>query len=530
MKHITAIVVLPLTLFYVILAFYFINSYKSELKLRVNSNLDHCRSTISNIFGQIDTYYRNSAFDSSILNLVDNPIQSNNGIGSYTPTINAATAAQNMHNFINPITQIYLYSSKSEYVYGLYGYTSGYFKSFADTSWYNEYQKNDFQSCIFTSTLDEESYLTFCYSIKKTGALIIKVSLNLLYDELNISETGDSIMLINNDSGNILFKSGNNRDFSKYPSAFISDIPATLYYYPSDARDKNMIAGGILFYVLLALFTMITTVALSFMLSKTEYSAILSVISEIQSPYIGSYTESEEKLMETIDKNTSFSRRLTNELTEKISELKKNQLIALQSQINPHFISNTLNMISSSIMMNNEEDTDAIYMISQLSNILQYSLQLHEYIVPLESELSSLKSYITILNLRIGNAFSPVYDIPESIKQTKTLKFLMQPVTENAVVHGIQPVGGKRHCTLTVKAYERDGYFYIEISNDGKEIEPKKLDEIKKSLDGDIEFTNRHIGLKNVVSRIKLVFGQKGGCTVDCKNGITTVTIYHPII
>ncbi len=530
LKHIAIIVVLPLTLFYFILALSFVNTYKSEQKLRINSNLEQCESTISNIFFQIDTYYRNCAFDSNILNLTDNPLQYNNTIGNYTPIINATTAAQNMHNFINPITQIYLYSKKSDYVYGLYGFSSNYMPSFDDTAWYDTFKKHDFQNCIFRDKYNGEEYLVFCYNIQKSGILTVKVSLPMLYEEMHISEDADSLILAETDSGTKMINLNPKENISKLPSVEIADIGATLYYMPADIEDKNVLSINVFSFVLLVIFTMVFTVLLSFVFSKSEYSAIRSVISEIQSPYIDRYTSSEKKLIETIDKNANFNQKLKNELMNKISELKTNQLIALQSQINPHFISNTLNMISSSIMMNNEEDTDAIYMLKHLSGILQYSLRLHEYIVTFENELDSLESYITILGLRIGNTFNTVYDIPDDVKSAKTLKFLVQPIVENAIIHGIQPLNASRRCTLTIKAYKKDGRFYITVSNDGKEFDSAKLAEITKSLNGDITFSNKSIGLKNVVSRIKLLFGQKGGFIIKSTLEATSVTIYHPII
>lgn len=101
----------------------------------------------------------------------------------------------------------------------------------------------------------------------------------------------------------------------------------------------------------------------------------------------------------------------------------------MQTQINPHFLFNTLYMISSTIIVNNDQDTDAVNMISKLSDILRYSLKTEEYIVTLDEELKILQSYISILSTRHGDTFDVEWYVTDDM--------LYISVTDNGA--GISP-------------------------------------------------------------------------------------------
>ena len=107
---------------------------------------------------------------------------------------------------------------------------------------------------------------------------------------------------------------------------------------------------------------------------------------------------------------------------------------------------------------------------------------------------------------------------------------MLQPVIENAVEHGIQPLFSSRQGEITVNIYEENDILYLNVTDNGVGIDAENLEKINNDLNSDSIFTNNNIGLKNVVSRIKLLFGDMAGFIIKSEGLGTSVTIYHPII
>ena len=211
-----------------------------------------------------------------------------------------------------------------------------------------------------------------------------------------------------------------------------------------------------------------------------------------------------------------------NQLMEKINflltsiksiEIKKREaeLDALKSQINPHFLYNTLESIR---MMAVIDDNCAIARaIESLANLLRYNIRERKDIVDVKDEIEQVKNYIYLLKMRYEDKFEVVYDIDEHLLQFKTIKFTLQPIIENAIHHGIEKKGGKGLLRLSVKKTMDNLIF--EVQDNGMGIEKRKLDELKdyiKSYGGD---GMKSIGLKNVNERAMLYFGERYGLSIE---------------
>ena len=197
--------------------------------------------------------------------------------------------------------------------------------------------------------------------------------------------------------------------------------------------------------------------------------------------------------------------------------LAKAELKALQSQINPHFLFNTINTI---ISLTRTKPEEARRLLIHLSNYFRNNLQASEHEVSLSKELETIKSYLEIEKARFGDKLNIVYDIAEDI-DCFLPPLLLQPIVENAVKHGVFEKVEKG--TVEIMARDYDDKTELIVRDDGVGIDEKVLNSL---LDGD---DSSGIGLKNVNHRLKTKYGEEYGLTIDSKLGHgTTVKMIIP--
>lgn len=175
----------------------------------------------------------------------------------------------------------------------------------------------------------------------------------------------------------------------------------------------------------------------------------------------------------------------------------KAEMRALQSKINPHFLFNALNAISSSIRLN--PDT-ARQLIINLSRYLRYNLELNDELIDIRKELHQIQDYIAIEQARFGNKLTVIYDIDDHIS-VRIPSLLIQPLVENAIVHGIQPCKGKGVVVIAVK--DRGERVKISIKDTGHGIDQGTIDKVARD-----EMPCHNIGLLNVHHRVWLLYGE----------------------
>lgn len=175
----------------------------------------------------------------------------------------------------------------------------------------------------------------------------------------------------------------------------------------------------------------------------------------------------------------------------------KAEMRALQSKINPHFLFNALNAISSSIRLN--QDT-ARQLIINLSRYLRYNLELNDELIDIRKELHQIQDYIAIEQARFGSKLTVIYDIDDDIA-VRIPSLLIQPLVENAIVHGIQPCKGKGVVVIAVK--DRGDRVKISVKDTGNGIDPLVIERVARN-----EMPGHNIGLLNVHHRVSLLYGE----------------------
>ncbi|WP_438444041.1 cache domain-containing sensor histidine kinase [Gorillibacterium sp. sgz5001074] len=208
---------------------------------------------------------------------------------------------------------------------------------------------------------------------------------------------------------------------------------------------------------------------------------------------------------------------LIGEVTDSRLLKKEAEMRALQSQINPHFIYNTLETIRMMAELNDDDRVAA--MTYNLGQMLRYSLTKGHEIGTVESELEHLEHYLYLQNMRFSGKFHLKVDVPKELMQLPMLKLVLQPIVENAIYHGHEKHGGSGE--ICVSAYHLGTDTFFVLTDDGVGMSREMVDKLNDRFEK-ITYepgTGRGIGLANVNERIKLHYGKEYGLHVESQLG-----------
>jgi two-component system sensor histidine kinase YesM len=210
---------------------------------------------------------------------------------------------------------------------------------------------------------------------------------------------------------------------------------------------------------------------------------------------------------------------------------KEAKIIALQSQINPHFLNNTLEMMNWQARM--AGDIAVSKMIEALATLLDYSMdRSNKRLINLAEELRCADAYFYIISMRFGQRLRVEKEVDQDLLQLLVPQLILQPLLENAVVHGIEAV---KSGTIKLKVYKEHNNVILKVINSGKIMTQADIERVKDILDGKTGSIppgkGKHIslGIHNVNERIKLIYGEEYGLTIlPCETADTVSTITIP--
>ncbi len=202
------------------------------------------------------------------------------------------------------------------------------------------------------------------------------------------------------------------------------------------------------------------------------------------------------------------------------------ELRLVHEQIKPHFLYNTLDTIQWTAQ---EYGADNIVeMIEALSTYFRLSLGNEEPFISLDQELQHVESYLYIQCVRYQDILDYELNYEESLLPCGVIRFMLQPLVENAIYHGIKPLGGHR-CTIAIRAYRDKDRLLIHVENNGLPIPPDKLTRINQALREDLHDSKAAgFGLYSVNHRIRLLCGKSYGLTIRSSEALTSMTIQLP--
>lgn len=212
---------------------------------------------------------------------------------------------------------------------------------------------------------------------------------------------------------------------------------------------------------------------------------------------------------------------------EQALRTKEVELYALQTQINPHFLFNILNMIRGKLLMNGDRDTAKV--VGLLAKSFRMMLRGGGQTIQLAQEIEFIDNYLLLQKYRYSDKFEYAIEISEEDMALDIPRLCLQPIVENAVSHGIELKDGSS--LITVKGERREGKLWITVQDDGLGFPPDRLAEIRSWLQDNQPLSkDKHIGLQNVDRRLRYLYGDEYGLQVDSEMGVgTAVTLTIPV-
>lgn len=386
---------------------------------------------------------------------------------------------------------------------------------------------------------------------------IIKIDLKqeLINEIVSNTNTKSQIFIIN-DQNEFIFPNEEENDISSNILAEIENIKVNNYtnipidgvdymmvYNQSDYSGLNIIMltpkseilsevnhlRKVLFMVVFA--GILIASILGFILSKPLVGSIHRLKEAMEGVKAGNFSRrvSVQSKDEIGDLGQGFN-LMVSEIDRLVSEVYKTslrekdaELRALQSQMNPHFLYNTLESINMlAITKGNFEVSD---MVTSLGKLLRYTVDNKAKIVSLEEEAAFVRSYITIQQVRIGEMLRYIEEIPNSLLETPMPKFIIQPLIENAILHGIGNAGG----TVKLQVIKNGDNLNIIVSDNGAGMDFKKLSEIKQRIQYQdschSKVGHNGVALPNIHERIQLLYGSNFGLDIHSEEnkGVTVI-------
>ncbi len=245
--------------------------------------------------------------------------------------------------------------------------------------------------------------------------------------------------------------------------------------------------------------------------------------------YIGGSSEVEH-LGRRLQSSVYTINKLMSDMVIEQEEKRRSELDALQSQINPHFLYNTLD--SAIWMIEDERYDGAVRMIKELARLMRISISHGRAIIPIRDEIAHAESYMNIQLIRYKESFAIDFKVDEDILDCSTVKLVIQPLLENAIYYGVQALQGEGQ--ISVHAYRSGDDICIDVTDNGVGMEPGKADDVLSEKAIVRHRSSRHgngVGLYNVHNRIRLRFGEKYGLKIISEpDEGTTVQIRLPYI
>lgn len=243
-------------------------------------------------------------------------------------------------------------------------------------------------------------------------------------------------------------------------------------------------------------------------LRRLETSVLQLKLEHPENIYVGG-SEEIRHLGETLRFMVKQLRELMADVVHQQEEKRKNELDALQSQINPHFLYNTLESII--WMIESERYDEAISMVTSLANLFRISISQGRTIITIEEEFQHAQHYISIQKVRYKNKFSVYFCLKDEIKDCPTIKLIIQPILENAIYYGMEAMDGEGE--IMVQGYAHDEEIYIDVTDNGIGMPKEQVEKLLTKGDSPRK-RGSGIGLKNTNQRIKLYYGEKYGLRI----------------
>ena len=231
-------------------------------------------------------------------------------------------------------------------------------------------------------------------------------------------------------------------------------------------------------------------------------------------------------LVRSFNEMACKTQRLIQQQYQQELEIREAEYQYLQAQIDPHFIFNALQIISSMAIVNRVESIEAVS--NSLARLLSYSISTGSKVITVEEELKNVRQYMVIQQTRFRDRLGYEVDVDPEILPCKIIKMVLQPIVENAISHGIEPEGGVG--TIRIHGFRSENGCMLMVCDDGVGMDAEQLAQLKRFINGRdtvrMHGRGHGVGLRNIHNRLKLYYGEQYGLKIESTpGGGTTVVV-----
>jgi len=423
----------------------------------------------------------------------------------------------------------------------------------ADSGWLDFYDEIEESSYILRSRCADGEYpflLTMLLAVRNVqketiGAVVIDINVKKLNEAIGRSSRDDQKVYMVDEEGRLLYSSVPSA--IKYPeqipadlmelsqnevNAVITDETGTeivatvvpsktenwryLMYSPISAYNEKM--SGIRWQMLRnACMAVLVGLVLSWFMATRSYRPIQNIMEEvggseeIKDDFIeGENVKNEVQYIAGMIRSAERkNKKLTMEISEWMEKLGHAQFMALQSQINPHFLYNTLDAISWLAIDKLGNKNHVSEALGALASLLRLSMKRTSYLVPLREELEHAKMYMYLMNIRYPGKINVCWEIPRELHNVSVIRLCLQPILENAIRHGLRD-----NCyrgTICIRGEAVNDMLILRVEDDGVGMPVEECRSMNAKFYTDYQIVDKHVGIANVNQRIKIVFGEDYG-------------------
>lgn len=540
--------------------------------LVVNSQLDEsldtrAKNTLSNVNTNLNFVVSSVVFQNN--QLTNNPymLLSLKKLLRQESSISLSDAIyhRNIKTMINSIIQVY------PYIQSVYLYLDGYDRYFSsadglmdfqnkeEVGWWHRYSQMDpeMENSMEARTLmingKERQVLTiYQRMLLQDGVVVMNIDVEKYRDQLDSILTKDHETVLYIDENNEILFSWNDRgdkgrefDLEAFDrtgqenswvaigkdnylvhTAFNSQYKLRLVSLLSRQAKLGGLWQMLRLYCMIFAINSLAMVILAYATTKRTFSQLYYMIQVFHDAESGIYpSEPRQEMKDEYDVIMNniiylFLRtiKLNGDLVQKQHEQQVAELTALQLQINPHFLFNTLQTVQLEIRKPDASPEAAEKVLDNLSDILKYALADPLETISLRQEIEYLKKYVAIQKFRFGDRFILYYEIEESLMEFQVFRLMLQPLVENSILHGIRYISGRGYIKLQI--FSRRGRVYFRVIDNGEGMSKEECRRLREDIKVN---QTAHIGLSNVNSRLLLHFGEESGIRIRSKKGMGCV-------
>ena len=367
----------------------------------------------------------------------------------------------------------------------------------------------------------------YAFILDARGNIVYHPQQQQLYNEL---QTENISLIMDTEDDTVLTGTGSN---GKLYSISRSDKTGWTVVDCTNVREllsKSRQAQSI--YVLTAVILVIVALLFSRFMARSITLPIQKLRDSMKKVQEGDFSVSDVvvdsdneigSLTKSFDVMTHRIQELMEQNVHEQEEKRKSELKALQSQINPHFLYNTLDSII--WMAEGKKNEEVVLMTASLARLLRQSISNEDEVVPIANEVEYARGYLTIQKMRYKDKLEFQIEVEPSILHIPLIKLVLQPIIENAIYHGLKYKESKG--LLIIKGFMKDGNAVLQVIDDGVGMDEETLAHIYDRHK--VNYHSNGVGVYNVQKRLKLYYGDDYGITYESKKGEgTTATITIP--